>query len=88
MTTTPDLRPISPMNTNYNPPRPWVCGTMERHDCDGIIVGSMGVAVCAAGAVAEQAAWDRSNAWAEAYLASPAGRAEIAAEHAWEARVS
>jgi hypothetical protein len=83
------LRELPPLNTNYSPPRPWVCCAHVAHECAGPVVGALGATpVCAAAVapwLAEQAAdherWER-------YAASPKGRAEAAAERAWESRVS
>lgn len=66
------LRPLTPLNTNYNPPRPWACITHESHDCTGTVIGALGaIPVCASGAVAQQAARDADRARRDALLATP-----------------
>lgn len=82
------LRELPAMNSNYDPPQPWRCISHERHECDGQVIGQVGVPVCAAAAELEQARQDEDAARWAAWGDSPAGRAEAAAEQAWEARVS
>ena len=83
-----NLRALPALNTNYDPPQPWRCVTYETHVCSGVVVGEVGVPVCAAGAVAEGAAQDADRAYWSAWADSPAGRAEGAAERRLESRVS
>ena len=84
-----NIRPLSPLNTNYDPARPWRCITPAGHECDGQVIGAYGAyPVCQAGAVAEHA---RRIAEDERILALADDlhvQAAIAAELAWEARVS
>lgn len=83
------LRALPAYNTNYNPPRPWVCMTREAHGCDATVVGALGaLPVCRAGAVAEQVAARADAARIAALMDTPAMRAEAARERRWEQQVS
>lgn len=89
MTKTAALEPISPMNTNYSPARPWTCQTHAEHDCTGTVVGKVGAyPVCQPGAAAEIAQREADAARIAALMATPEMQREIARELAWEARVS
>lgn len=88
MTPTQKIQPISDMNTNYDPPRPWTCQTLEPHACDGVIVGKVTpYPVCAAGAAAEIAARIKDHERVTAWANSPEGRRAIRAEAAMERRI-
>lgn len=68
---------------NPNTGAPWRCVTPANHECDGVIVGALGAyPVCAAGAVAEQAARDAHDARMVAWRRSPEGRRTLRAEAA------
>lgn len=74
-------RPLSPLNTNYDPPQPWRCVTHARHGCEGPVVGAVGaVPVCANGAVAEESARATDRARREALLADPEFQKVLAEE--------
>lgn len=84
-----EVRPLSPLNENYDPPQPWRCITLQPHSCSGEVVGAVGsIPVCASGVDAEQsyrrvearrqAIWENENA---DLLAR-----EAAAEQAFERR--
>jgi hypothetical protein len=75
------LEPISPLNTNYDPPRPWTCMTHAAHECTGTIVGKVGAyPVCQAGAAAELAARAADTERIQALLADPEMQARLAEE--------
>jgi hypothetical protein len=93
MTKTAALEPISPMNTNYSPARPWTCQTDAAHECTGTVVGKVGAyPVCQPGSVAEIAARAAEVARREAWMNEPGVREmldrEAARELAWERRAS
>lgn len=82
---------ISPLNTNYDPPRPWTCQTPAVHKCDGHVTGKVGAyPVCHQGAGAEidrrHAEYDRQERW-EAENADLIAR-EAVWEQAMERRYS
>lgn len=80
-----ELRPLSPLNTNYDPPRPWTCQTPAGHDCAGPVVGAVGAyPVCQAGAGAEITRRHAEDARLAALWEDPEFRAAIAAEAAVE----
>jgi len=84
-----DVRPLSPLNANYDPPRPWICATHAAHECDGKVVGALGAyPVCLEGAVAERAARVAEEQRRAELLADPAIQRQIAWEIAMEARHS
>ena len=78
-----DLRALPAMNENYQPPRPWACITLHAHECDGHVVGAIGVTpVCQAGATVEVAARVADRERIARYIVEHAD--EIAAEARWE----
>lgn len=79
------VRPLPALNSNYDPPQPWICVSHTPHDCAGPVIGALGATpVCAAGAVAEEAAREADRARVAAWAASPEGRRAIAQEAAIE----
>jgi hypothetical protein len=85
-----EIRPLSPMNTNYDPPRPWICqADITGPICQGAVVGAVGATpVCEACAPDLIAYRDAERARIMALMDTPAMRREAAREQAWEARVS
>lgn len=80
-----ELRALSPMNTNYDPPRPWQCLTPADHTCTGKVVGAVGsYPVCEPGAAAEIADRIADRARVQAWMDSPEGRRTLANEFAVE----
>lgn len=79
------IRPLSPLNENYQPGRSWLCATFAPHECLGTVVGAVGAyPVCANGAVAEEAAREADQARRDAWLNSPEGQRVLRQEAAME----
>lgn len=84
-----EVRALSALNTNYDPPQPWRCVTHEAHDCDGKVIGAVGaVPVCNTGAAAEITAQVADRLRREALLSDPAVQEAMRWEQRMEARYS
>lgn len=83
-----ELRQLSSLNTNYDPPQPWQCMSDAAHECTGEVIGALGVApVCEPGATAERIEREQDRARIRAWTDSPEGRAALAEEAAMERRI-